>query len=382
MKPIRTSLDEHFERLEDPRREQGRVYPLKTVLILAVIGAICGCNDWVGIAEFCRLKKGWLDTLLNLSAGIPSHDTFRYVFAKLKPELFQNCFGGWINSLAVLKLKGVLAIDGKVNRGSHSAKDGQVSLEMVSAYLSEAGLVIGQKAVPEGSNEIATVPELLKQLVLKHCIVTMDAANCQSQNTRLIVERGGDYVLALKENQGKLFEDVQLAFVHEEKTAFKQVKHEIHTTVETSHGRRETRICTVLFQPDYIEHFNLTGKWWRLASVGRIQRTRVVGNKVQSEIHYFISSLTSSAQRFAQAIRDHWGIENRVHWSLDMTFDEDHARNRVGFQPENFAVLRHFALDLLRLESSYKASLKNKRMRAAIDNDYLLTVLNAARALN
>ena len=374
-------LEDHFGDIPDVRREHGKKYPLKTILSLAGIGVLGGCNDWVAIAEFCRLRQAWLSEL-GLGKVMPSHDTFRYVFAKLNPGVFEECFMNWVNSLAALNMLGVVAIDGKVSRRSHDRKHEQSAIETVTACLGSTGFVLAQKTVAEGSNEIAAVPELLKLLVLKNCIVTTDAANCQAQNTQLIIEQGGDYVLALKENQATLHENTVLAFEHEDKNNFRGVEHETWTTRETNRGRKETREYTLLSEPDYIEHLNASGRWWQLGGIGRVRRTRVLEGVTQTETHYYITSLSSDVKRFANAVRGHWGIENRVHWPLDTVFQEDLARNRVGHQPANFAVLRRFVLNLLRLETTYKASLKNKRMRVAITPDYLRTVLSAAVTSN
>jgi len=239
----------------------------------------------VAIAEFCRLRQQWLSEL-GLGKVMPSHDTFRYVVAKLNPDVFQWCFMDWVNSLVALNMLGVVAIDGKVSRESHDRKYGQSAIETVTACLGATGFELAQKTVAEGSNEIATVPELLKLLVLKNCIVTTDAANCQAQNTKTIIEQGGDYVVALKENQATLHENTVLAFDHEDKNNFRGVEHETWTTRETSHGRNETREYTLLSEPDYIEHFNASGRWWHLGGIGRVKRTRDVEGETQTETHY------------------------------------------------------------------------------------------------
>lgn len=380
MKALTTSLDKHFEALKDPRRDHGKVYPLKTILILAVIGTIGGANDWVGIERFCRLKYEWLKTIVDVSNGIPSHDTFRRVFSLLSGGAFQACFMNWAKSIAGTMDGSMLAVDGKMMRGSHDYASGQSAIELVSAWSTTHGLAIAQQTVAEGSNEIATVPDMLKQLNLKGCLVSVDAANCQTANSRIIIERGGEYVFALKDNHKTLHGQVQAAFEAEQASQFGQVKHETWATSDTAHGRTETRTYTLLTEPEYIDYFNPDGLWWHLGAVGRVERTRKIRQKVQTSVHYFITSLSANVQRFAKAVRNHWSIENNLHWQLDITFNEDRARARIGFQPENLSLLKRFALNLLRLESSVKDSLQGKRIRAAIDNSYMLTILSSASA--
>ena len=378
---LHDSFERHFSIIRDPRREHGRVYELKHILFLAVFAAISDCDDWVDVAECCEEHRERLKKDFGI-AEIPSHDTFRAVFARIKPAAFEACFLSWMREIAAAKQWGVVAVDGKTLRGSHSKRDGQPALQMVTAWLAEASLVLAIKTVPEDTNEIATVPQLLRELILKHCIVTADAANCQSENTRIIVEQGGDYVLPVKENQPKLHENIELAFEHERKRAFQNVAHETFVTRERNRGRIEERHYTLLSEPDYIAHFNADGRWWRLASVLRVERKRTIAEQTETEVHYFISSLSKDVKRAANSIRVHWHIENRQHYPLDVAMHEDDARNRVGFQPENMAIVRRMALNLIRLEGTPKLSLKTKRKRAARNIDFAFKVLAAAPALN
>ena len=382
MEKLNTSLEKHFEAIKDPRRDYGKKHPLKTILILGVIGVIGGANDWVGIERFCRLKQEWLQTLVDVPNGIPSHDTFRRVFSLLPGRAFETCFTNWARTLVNTKEGDTLAVDGKTMRGSHDHNSGQGAIELVSVWSTAYGLTIAQETVPEGSNEIATVPDVLSQLDLKGRLISVDAANCQTANSRIITEGGGDYVFALKDNQKTLHALVQAAFEAEQASQFSKVKHETCVTRETAHGRTETRTYTLLTELEYLNYFNPQGRWWRLGAVARVERTRQFRQSVQTSVHYFITSLSADVHRFAKAVRNHWSIENRLHWQLDFTFNEDRSRARIGFQPENLSLLKRFALNLLRLESSVKDSLQGKRIRAAIDNSFMLSILSYAPALN
>jgi predicted transposase YbfD/YdcC len=343
---------------------------------------ICGAEHFTEMETFGKAKEPWLRTFLELPNGIPSHDTFGRVLSMLDPAQFQACFLNWVREIAQLKLGEVIAIDGKVLNGSIDTWSGKTASKIISAWASDAGLVIGQKHVPEGTSEIAIVPELLKVLMLKGCIVTVDAANCQTQNARLIIERGGDYVMALKENQGRLHADVKLAFEHEAKTAFRAVRHSIVETHDEGHGRIETRRYTLIDDPTYIDYLNADGRWFGLGSICCVERTRRTpspqGVKVEHNTAYYISSLTGSAAQLEHAIRSHWDVENALHWRLDIAFraarpfGEDQSRVRAGFAAENYAVIRHISLNLLKADMSKKLGVKSKRLLAGWDESYLL----------
>lgn len=382
MKALKTSLEEQIKGLPDPRRDHCKKYDLKTVIILAVVAVIAGADDWVGIERYCVLKLGWLRGILELPNGIPSHDTFRRVFALLEPEAFQRCFVSWVRSLSQLKVGEVVALDGKVVRRSQDRWKGKEAIEIVSAWASMAGLVLAQQHVKEGSNEIATVPDVLRNLVLRGCIVTVDAANCQTENARIIVEQGGEYVFALKDNQPSLYAEVVKTYETGVAEDFKTIKHETFTTHNKSHGRIETRRHILLNDADYIDYFNRRERWWQLGSIGVVERTRQLKDKLEHRVHFFVTSLKRNVQQFADAVRRHWSIENNLHWTLDIAFDEDHSRARTAFEAENLSVLRHFALNMLKLETSVKDSIKGKRQRAGWNDDYMLSVLRAGAALN
>jgi predicted transposase YbfD/YdcC len=383
-RPI-TTIEIHFGSLPDPRTGPAKLHPLIDILTISVLAVICGADDWVEVHDFGVAREAWLRTFLELPHGIPSHDTFGRVFALLQPAEFERCFVEWAREMVKLGPRTHVALDGKALRGSADAYHGQAALMTIGAYASAAGLVLGQRAVPDDTNEIAVLPELLKLLGLRGCVVTMDAAHCQTHNARLITEQGGDYVLALKANQAGLHEAARQAFEESDYAAARPTTYE---TVDKGHGRVERRLYTVLTDPTYLEVVDRQGRWWQLKSLIQVVRERTISDNRDTapatapkrEVHYFLSSLDADAATLAGYIRDHWLIENRLHWILDVTFREDDCRARVGFQPDNLAVLRRIAFNLLKRETSTKRSLKRKRFVAAMDTDYLLQVLQAGLA--
>ena len=345
--------------------------------MVTICAVISGADAWTEVEEYGQLKESWLRTFLELPNGIPSHDTFGRVFALLDAREFQTRFMAWAGEIAKLAPQEVIAIDGKALRGSHDRYLGKAAITMVSAWASETRLVLGQIAVEAGTNEIATVPKLLEILMLRGCIVTMDAANCQTGNARKIVEKGGDYVFALKDNQGTLKAEVERVFNETPSAEYERIQKESFRTHQKSRGRIETRRYTVITDPEYIEYLNRDGRWWHLGSVTKVERERRLGADIQRETHYFISSLTGNARLVAKAIRNHWSIENGLHWVLDIAFREDDSRVRAGQAAENLAVVRHIALNLLKQDKAAKLGIKTRRKRAGWDNDYLLSRLQA-----
>jgi len=372
MTETQTTISAYFGDMPDPRTGPATLHKLIDILTIALLAVVCGGDDWVAVQDFGIKRETWLKTFLELPNGIPSHDTFRRVFSLIRPQEFEQRFVLWIKGVSPLKPKEVVSVDGKVLRGSRDTYQGQDALMMLSAYASESGLVLAQQAVPEDTNEIGAMPELLKIVWLQGCVITADAAHCQAQNTRLVIEQGADYVLALKENQGTLYERVRQTF---EETDIRQAQQQVFETLEKGHGRVEHRHYTLIHDFDYIDFFNPDERWWQLKSVIRVARTRQAGEV--PIVHYFISSLPGDAELIARCIRSHWGIENKEHWILDVVFRQDANRVRIGFGPENFAILQHLALNLLKREKSLKRSTKGKRFAAALDQDYLLKVVQA-----
>lgn len=374
-KESQASIGEHFSELEDPRRYNRRHY-LRSILVIAICAAISGAEGWEDVELFGKTKEKWLKEVLGLKLphGIPSSDTFRRVFAVLDAEQFQACFVNWVQAVDRVTEGQIVAIDGKTLRRSHDRSLGLEALHMVSAWASGTGLVLGQMKVDSKSNEIPAVPELLEMLEIEGCIVTLDALHCQTQTVETILEKRADYVLPVKENQPRLLEALQGLFDDPEEMRW--VECDSFRTVTKDHGRIETRECWTTSDPEYLKYIALQADWRGLQSIALVQAVRQIGEQTTTTRRYFISSLKSDAKLMLHAVRTHWGIENKVHWVLDITFREDDCRIRRGNGAENFAVLRHIALNLLKRENSAKRSLRAKRKKAAWDNDYLLKVLS------
>ncbi len=369
------SLTEHFTALDDPRVERTRLHPLLSLITCALCAVICGSESWDDIAEFTEVRFDWLATFLDLPNGPPSHDTFNRVFAALDPAQFHACFTSWMKAVATILPAEVIALDGKILRGSHDRFSEKAAIHMVSAWATANRLVLAQVKVDSKSNEITAIPELLRVLAISGCIVTIDAMGCQREIARQIVDQGGDYVLALKENQDTLYHDVVDTFA--QAPTFEDLVIEENRGIEKGHGRIEVRRAQVISDPDVLAWLRDQHHWPGLQAVGRIQEERRIGSTRPSASRYYLLSNLLSAQTFGAAVRSHWGIENRLHWVLDVTFHEDTSRIRDGHAAENFAVLRHLALNLLQHHSSKRRSLRGKRLKAAWDTDFLLQVLQA-----
>ncbi len=362
----------HFAELEDPRWYNKR-HQLMDILVIAICAAICGADGWADVELFGKTREGWLRGFLELPHGIPSDDTFRRVFAALDAQQFQSSFIKWIQAAEGLTEGQVIAADGKALRRSHDRSLGKKALYMVSAWASGNGLVLGQRKVEDKSSEITAVPELLDMLEIAGCIVTLDAIHCQIETVKTIIEKRADYVLPVKENQPRLFEAIQGLFEDPEEMRWVECDH--HRTVDKGHGRIEIRECWATSDPEYLRYIATLAEWTGLRSIAMVQTERQLGEETTVTRRYFISSLKADAKLLLHAVRTHWGIENKVHWVLDIAFREDDSRIRKGNGAENFAVLRHIALNLLRQEKSTKLSLRAKRKRAAWDPEYLPTVL-------
>ena len=370
--PPKLTIAEHFESVEDPRIDRSKEHLLIDILTIAILAVICGADGWVGIETYGRAKYDWLKTFLALPNGIPSHDTFARVFARLKPEQLQASFLSWVRSVSRVSQGELIAVDGKTVRRSYDKGKDKGAIHMVSAWASQNRLVLGQRKVEEKSNEITAIPELLNVLDINGCIVSIDAMGTQTAIAQQIVAQGGDYVLALKGNQGNLFEDVQQLVDWAKARAFKDIEHDFYETLDTSHGRIEKRRCWTLGE---VEELVDRDKWADLNCIAMVEACRTSGDKTTREVRYYISSLAPQAKSLAEAIRTHWSIENPLHWVLDVAFREDECRIRNGHAPENFTLLRHLALSALNQETTAKVGIKNKRLRAGWDDDYLLKVL-------
>jgi predicted transposase YbfD/YdcC len=370
------SISSYFGTLSDPRRDNKR-HKLIDIITIAICGVICNADSFEHIAEFGQAKFEWLKGLLELPHGIPSADTFERVFCRLDPKQFKDCFMHWIQAISQLTKGQVIAVDGKTLRRSHDRSNAKSAIHMISAWACTNGLVLGQIKTEEKSNEITAIPELLKLLDIKGCIVTIDAMGCQKDICKTIVEKKADYVLALKGNHSNLHDDVKLFFQSNRENAFEGITFDYHETIDADHGKIEVRRYWTTSDIDWLQGKE---KWVKLKTICMIERERQFDDNTEHETSYYIGSIGDDAKQFGHAVRSHWGIENSLHWVLDMTFREDESRIRKGNAPENFAVLRHIALNLIKKETSLnKKSIKSKRLRAGWDNDYLLKVLNLNR---
>ncbi len=370
-KKATVALLDHFATLPDPRIARHRWHQLSDILVIAVCAVLCGAESYPAIEDFGHEREGWLRQFLELPAGIPSHDTFNRVLRLLDPVEFQACFLQWMQAVAEATAGAVVAIDGKALRRSFAKGTGKRAIHMVSAWATTNGVVLGQRKVDTKSNEITAIPELLDLLALKGCIVTIDAMGCQRAIAQKIVEQGADYVLALKGNQPTLEQRVVRFFMTGPEAEAHRTQSDYHEQTEQGHGRVETRCAWISADLDAELR---AAAWPGLQSIGMVEATRTLGGKTSVEQRFYLSSLPPDAEQFAQAVRKHWGIENQLHWSLDVTFREDQSRLRTGHGAENFAVLRHITLNLLRQEPSMK-SLPRKRLACALNPDYLLKVL-------
>lgn len=362
-----------FADVVDPRIPRGRRHTLLDIVTIAVCGVISGAESWVEIAQWGRIKQDWLAEWLDLPHGIPSHDTFGRVFARIDPGQFEAGFLRWVQVVATGATPEVIALDGKTVRRSGDQRTGQRPLHLVSAWATAQRLVLAQEAVGSKENEITILPALLERLALHDQIVTIDAMGCQKEIAAQIVTGGGDYVLALKANHPELLEDVSDSF------ALATVMDGADRTVDKNHGRFEVRVCETISDPAVIAWLDPAGRWPGLRTIARVTATRTVGEQAPTtSVRYYLTSLSGEAKPIAGAIRSHWGIENGLHWVLDMAFREDDSRTRVGQSAANLVVLRKLALTLIQQDQARKVGVKASRMKAAWDTGYLLQLLGAA----
>jgi predicted transposase YbfD/YdcC len=369
-----SSFQDHFASLTDPRSSHApnQRHELIDILVIAVCAVICGADGWEDIEEYGKAQAEWFAQVLDLPHGIPGHDTFRRVLACLDPEELTQCFISWTGALNDLSGGDIVSLDGKTLRHSFDRAASKAAIHMVSAWANANRLVLGQVKVDDKSNEITAIPKLLKLLDLAGATVTIDAMGCQKEIAKVITDQEADYVLALKENHPTLYNDVTLFFEDAKSTDFAEIDHEHHETVDGDHGRIETRRYWITSD---IEWLGAKASWSNLQSIGMVQSCREIGEKVEIETRYFLTSLPAYGVRFAQAVRQHWGIENSLHWVLDVSFDEDACRIRKDKGAQTFSVLRHIALNLLRRESQHKRGIKARRKRAGWDRECLLQVL-------
>lgn len=363
-----------FENIDDPRRSNANLrHDLLDVIVIAVAGMICGADDWAAIEVFGNAKKKWFETFLELPNGIPSHDTFGRVFARIDPEQFRTAFGEAVATLAKDVRVKTIAVDGKTARRSHDRGKGRSALHVVSAWASENQTVLGQVATEEKSNEITAIPLLLRALDLKGAIVTLDAMGCQKQIAAQIVDQGGAYVITVKANQTKLHEDIDHYY-----QACLQDRGEFEDTWQTwvsedeGHGRKDRRRYHVSKD---LSDLRTHQDWKGMKAVGVVEYDRHLDGVVKTERRYYILSRKLTPKQFAEHVRKHWEIENKLHWVLDMAYREDESRVRTGNAQENLVMLRHLTLNLLREDKTKKLGIKNKRLAAGWDHVYLLLLL-------
>ena len=367
----RVSIQQCFSELTDPRRRRV-VYPLVNVVTIAICAVLCGADDFVAIAEFGRTKRKWLSKFLDLSAGIPSHDRFNAILGALNVNEFQKCLLKLITALHEVTDAQVVAIDGKTLRRSFDRASSKSAIHMVSAWASANHISLGQVVVDQKSNEITAIPKLLQILEISGCLVTIDAMGCQTEIAKTIIDSKADYVLMVKNNQPTLAKGISDFFVDHSQDDFARVEVRRHATDEKGHGRQEHREYVVCRAPAQLPD---GARWPKLAAIGMVFVCAIRDGVEQMECRHYILSKYLSAKRFAKAVRDHWSIENRLHWQLDVTFQEDQSRIRKGNADANFSIMRRTALSLLKNNHSKKVGIKNKRLLAALDDDYLTEIL-------
>lgn len=369
-KPKILSIAHHFITITDPRLEHNKAHKLIDIIMISICAVVCGAESFVDISDFGTAKEGWFKSFLELPNGIPSHDTIGRVFSLLNPKQFQSSFSEWMQSVTKLTKGQVIAIDGKTNRRTFGKLT--KALHLVSAFATANGVALGQVATDKKSNEITAIPELLKLLDIRGCLITTDAMGCQADIAADIVNRGGDYLLAVKGNQGLLYRSIKTCFVDE------NLERLTNTTENSGHGRIEKRVCEVMGGNDIISKLNHKNNWVGLSTIVKVSATRTTRKTgvVSEQTRYYICSLKKpSAERIQTAVRAHWGIENSLHWVLDMAMREDESRIRTDHAPANMAVLRHIALNVIRSDKTRKVGIKASIKKAGWSNTYLEKLL-------
>lgn len=376
-KPLET-IKEHFAQVVDPRINRTKDHKLMDIIGIAICAVICGAENWVDIELYGNSKIIWLQTFLELPNGIPSHDTFGRVFGLIDALEFQKAFHEWVFAINDMIHGQIINIDGKCLRGSDDQALGKRAIYMVSAWASENEIVLGQRKVDEKSNEITAIPELLKMLAIAGCIVTIDAIGTQTEIAKTIVDAQAGYALSVKANQGHLFEDISTLFAVDRDQNFKYASLDYAKTTNSGHGRIDVRECWSTSNPEYLQLIRNVENWAGLQSIAMVICTRIIAEKRTQHIRYYITTLPSNAERILHVIRRHWAIENELHWVLDVAMNEDHNRVRKDQAPENMAVIRHIALNLLKQEKTAKGGIHAKQLQAAWKDDYLLKILAIA----
>lgn len=362
------SLVDHFSTLPDPRVERTKRYPLVEIILLVIAATVSGCEGWKQIKDFGDMKLAWLRQYLPYQSGIPVDDTIARVMRRLNTKAFQEHFLSWMRAVSRVTEGDVIAIDGKTLRRSYDQGKEKSAIHMVSAWSSANGVVLGQEKTAEKSNEITAIPELLEVLELKGCIVTIDAMGCQTAIAEKIIKKKADYLLALKGNQGSLYEEVKTFFEATIATNFVGVAHDYVEAYDAGHGRIEYRQCWVI--PCNLQYFPSSKKWKQLEQIVMVRTRRELrADKVTQDCRFYITSSKADAKKLLEVSRQHWSIENSLHWTLDVTFREDESRIRAEAAPENFAIMRHIALNLIKSDKSINASVKRKRLMAALDDN-------------